>query len=153
MIQEDLAPCIMADSYDPWASCLCHGYVEVCYGFSRSIEVSWLLLPSCYGFVHSDWRCSPYFNRGAWRNSKYGGHHAWPLLENCSPDPPPQVLPSLDALRWRISAVVERGCSAFATRHRHDQNCQRKVQPNGILANYSHGKGMPTAMRTLSSVL
>ena len=71
-----------------------------------------------------------------------GRRHAGSLLEDRSSDPPPQVLPPLDDLRRTVPAMVERRCSASATVDRNDQDRQRKLPPDRVLAVSSHGTGL-----------
>ena len=103
-------------SYDPWASCMCDSGVENCIGCGRSSEVR--LGSSWHHFMHPG-ESFGHQSVGKWSHNKCGDAHAWPLLEDCLPDPPPHALPSLDAPRWTGPAVVERLCRHTAPKRRH----------------------------------
>ena len=128
-------------SYDPWASRLLGYCGEILIGYSWRISALRQLKPGGDGFVHPDWRRNVAVNRDEWRSGLRGGHHPWPLLEDRSQDPPPQVLPPLDAPRRSVPAVVEWRSGSSVSVLWHKQNSQWSLPPDSVLADWSHGKG------------
>ena len=128
-------------SYDPCAGCLRDDSGALRNGSGRNVEPL-RLKPVINGPVSADWRCNPYYTWLERRDGKCCRPHAGPLLEIRSPEPPPEVLPPLDALRWTGSTVVERGRRAPPSSAWYKQNSEREMRDDSILAFWTHGKGM-----------
>jgi len=86
---------------------------------------------------------SPGWNWKHWRNNDCGHNNVRSLLEDCSSTPPSQVLPFLDAETGADSAMVDRHSNPGIALSVNNQNRQRTLSCDNVLAKSNYGRGKP----------